>query len=202
MELIAYFEPPEPGQRIIAVPGAGLRVPIWLLGSSLFSAQLAAALGLPFAFASHFAPEAMMQALEVYRTRFRPSDRLDRPYAMVGVNIIAAATDAEARRLFTTLQQAFTNIRRGQRGFLQPPIDDIESYWSPTEKAGVEQALACSFVGSPETVKRGLRDFIARTKADELMVAGQIYDHRARVESYRIAAEVRDELAREAGAAD
>ncbi len=202
MELIAYFEPPEPGQRIIAVPGAGLRVPIWLLGSSLFSAQLAAALGLPFAFASHFAPEAMMQALEVYRTRFRPSDRLDRPYAMVGVNIIAAATDAEARRLFTTLQQAFTNIRRGQRGFLQPPIDDIESYWSPTEKAGVEQALACSFVGSPETVKRGLRDFIARTKADELMVAGQIYDHRARVESYRIAAEVRDELAREAGATD
>jgi len=193
-ELQAYFEPPEPGQVIRAIPGAGLHVPIWILGSSLYGAQLAALLGLPYAFASHFAPGDMMQALELYRARFQPSAQLDRPHAMLTVNVFAADSDAEARRAFTSLQQAFLNLRRGTPGQVPPPIDDIETFWTEFEKAGVEQALSCSFVGTAKTVERGLRDFIARTRPDELMVAGHFHDHAARMRSYEIAAQVRDAI--------
>ena len=193
-ELQSYFEPAEPGQRVRAVPGAGLRVRIWLLGSSLFSAQLAAILGLPFAFASHFAPADMMQALALYRRCFTPSKQLEKPYAMLGVNVIAAATDAEARRLFTSHQQAFTLLRRGMPGQIPPPIDDIETYWTPAEKAMASQSLACSFVGSSMTVERGLSEFIEATKPDELIVTGIIHDQAARMRSFEIAAEVRDRL--------
>jgi luciferase family oxidoreductase group 1 len=193
-ELQSYFEPAEPGQQIRAVPGAGLRVPIWLLGSSLFSAQLAAMMGLPFAFASHFAPADLMQALALYRRRFTPSKELERPYAMVGANVISADTDAEARRLFTSHQQAFTLLRRGMPGQIPAPIDDIEKYWTPAEKSMASQSLACSFVGSSMTVERGLSVFIEVTKPDELMVTGIIYDQRARLRSFEIAAEVRDRM--------
>ncbi|MFE1602546.1 LLM class flavin-dependent oxidoreductase [Methylobacterium sp. ID0610] len=190
LELQALLGPVQPGQVIQAVPGAGTQVPLWILGSSLFGAQLAAMLGLPFAFASHFAPEALMQALEVYRSRFEPSAQLDRPYAMVGVNVIAAETDAEARRLFTSPQQSFTNLVRGTRGQLPPPIDDIDLYWSPAEKVQASRMLACSFVGAKDTVRRELEAFVARTQADELMVAAAVYDHGARVRSYEILAEL------------
>ncbi len=189
-ELQAFLGPLRPGQTVQAVPGTGLNVPIWILGSSLFGAQLAAELGLPYAFASHFAPDALMQALQVYRTEFTPSAQLGRPYAMVGVNVVAAETDTEARRLFTSAQQAFTNAFRGTRRQLPPPIDDIESYWSPIEKIQASGMLACSFVGSPETVRRGLERFIQQTGADELMVASAIYDHSARLRSYEILAEI------------
>jgi luciferase family oxidoreductase group 1 len=196
-ELQSYFEPAEPGQQIRAVPGAGMRVPIWLLGSSLFSAQLAAIKGLPFAFASHFAPADMMQALALYRRRFTPSKQLDRPYAMLGVNVVAAATDVEARRLFTSHQQAFALLRRGTPGQIPPPIDNIETFWSPAEKAMASQSLACSFVGSSMTVERGLSEFLKITKPDELIVAGLIYDQAARLRSYEIAVEVRERLGTE-----
>jgi luciferase family oxidoreductase group 1 len=178
-----------------AVPGAGLRVPIWLLGSSLFSAQLAAMLGLPFAFASHFAPDAMMPALDVYRTRFQPSRQLDRPYAMLGVNVFAAETDAEARRQFTSLQQAFVNLHRGMPGEVPPPVDHIEGLWSAGEQAGIDRALRYSFVGSADIVEQGLREFLNVTQTDELMLAGHFHDHGARLRSYEIAAGVRDRLA-------
>ena len=194
LELQSYFEPAEPGQKIRAVPGAGLRVPIWLLGSSLFGAQLAAMLGLPFAFASHFAPADMMQALHLYRSGFKPSKQLDRPYAMLGVNVVAAATDAEARRLFTSHQQAFALLRRGTPGQIPPPIDDIETFWSPAEKAMAGQSLACSVVGASMTVERELHEFIELTKPDELMIAALIYDQAARLRSYEITAEVRERL--------
>jgi luciferase family oxidoreductase group 1 len=196
-ELQSYFEPTEPGQKIRAVPGAGLRVPIWLLGSSLFGAQLASMLGLPFAFASHFAPADMIQALQLYRSGFKPSRQLDRPYTMLGVNVIAAATDTEARRLFTSHQQAFTQLRRGTPGQVPAPIDDIETYWSPAEKAMASQSLACSIVGGSRTVERDLHEFIEVTKPDELMIAALIYDQAARLRSYEIAAEVRERLAAE-----
>ncbi|WP_119461224.1 LLM class flavin-dependent oxidoreductase [Rhodospirillaceae bacterium SYSU D60014] len=195
VELQMYFQPAEPGQKIRAVPGAGLDVPIWLLGSSLFSAQLAAALGLPFAFASHFAPEQMSAALELYRSQFKPSEQLDRPYAMVGVNVFAAETDAEAQRLFTSAQQQFVNLRRGEPGPLPPPVDTMEGRWSAMEKAGVERALACSMVGSPATVRRGLETFLAATKPEEIIVTGQIYDHAARLRSFEIAADIHKEIA-------
>jgi luciferase family oxidoreductase group 1 len=194
LELQRYFEPAQAGQKIRAVPGAGLRVPIWLLGSSLFSAQLAAMLGLPFAFASHFAPQALMQAIEIYRQRFEPSRQLDRPYVMLGVNVIAADTDEEARRQFTTVQQSFINLRRGTPGQVPPPIDDMDSYWSPSERAQVEQTLIYSFVGSPSTVEQRLQAFIAATQADELMITGHLNDHAARLRSFELAAEVRDRL--------
>jgi luciferase family oxidoreductase group 1 len=193
-ELQNYFAPAEPGQRIRAVPGAGLDVPIWLLGSSLFSAQLAAMLGLPFAFASHFAPDDMMQALNVYRSRFEPSKQLDRPYAMLGVNVLAADTDGEARRQFTSQQQSFINLRRGTPSQVPPPIDDIDAYWSPAEKARVDHSLACSFVGAAETVEHGLKTFIGGTQPDELMITAHIYDQTARRRSIEIIAEVRDDL--------
>lgn len=191
LELQALLGPLQPGQRVQAVPGTGTNVPLWILGSSLFGAQLAASLGLPYAFASHFAPDALMAALGVYRSSFAPSAQLTRPYAMIGVNVIAADTDAEARRLFTSAQQQFTNLVRGTRGQLPPPVDDIESYWSPMEKAQASGMLACSVVGSPGTVRRGLLDLLAETGADELMVVAAIHDHAARLRSYEIVAEVR-----------
>jgi luciferase family oxidoreductase group 1 len=196
-ELQALFGPLQPGQMIQAVPGTGLEVPIWILGSSLFGAQLAAAFGLPFAFASHFAPDALMQALKIYRASFQPSEQLERPYAMVGINVVAADTDAEARRLFTSTQQSFTNIFRGTRGQMPPPIDDIEAYWTPMEKAQVRNMLACSFVGSPDTIRRELANMVEATGADELMVAGAIYDDAARLRSYEILADVASEAPRE-----
>jgi luciferase family oxidoreductase group 1 len=194
VELMSYFDPAAPEQSIRAVPGAGLRVPVWLLGSSLYSAQLAAMLGLPFAFASHFAPDAMMQALELYRGKFQPSDRLDKPYAMLGVNVVAAETDAEARRLFTSLQQQFVNLRRGRPGQLQPPLDDMGQFWTPPEQAGVEHSLRLAIVGSPDSVRQQLGAFIQRTNADELMVTAHIYDHAARLRSFEIVADVRASL--------
>ncbi len=193
-ELQAYFAPAVEGQQLRAIPGEGLKVPLWILGSSLYGAQLAALLGLPHAFASHFAPDDMTRALEVYHATFEPSEQLDRPYAMLTVNVFAADTDAEARRQFTSLQQAFLNLRRGRPGQVPPPIDDIESFWSASEKAGVEHALSCSFVGSADTVERGLREFLARTKPDELMIAGHFYNHEARLRSLDITAAVRDSI--------
>jgi luciferase family oxidoreductase group 1 len=200
LELQALLGPRQPGQAVQAVPGTDTNVPLWILGSSLFGAQLAAMLGLPYAFASHFAPEALMPALDVYRERFEPSAQLDRPYAMVGVNVIAAETEAEARRLFTSPQQSFANLVRGARGKLQPPIDDIEAYWTPAEKAQASKMLACSFVGAPETVRTGLQAFVERTGADEVMVASAIYDHAARLRSYAILADVAEIQAREEAA--
>ena len=190
LELQAYFAPAAPDQAVHAVPGAGLRVPLWILGSSLFGAQLAAALGLPYAFASHFAPDELMRALDIYRSHFKPSEQLAEPYAMVGANVIAADTDADAARIFTSAQQAFANIFRGTRGRLPPPIDDIETYWSAMEKAQASRMLACSFVGSPATVRAGLDELVARTGADEVIVAAAIYDHAARLRSYELLAEL------------
>ncbi|MEW5836400.1 MAG: LLM class flavin-dependent oxidoreductase [Pseudomonadota bacterium] len=194
VELLGYFEPAVPGQPVRAVPGAGLDVPVWLLGSSLFGARLAAQLGLPYAFASHFAPDAMDQALAIYRRDFRPSARLAAPYAILAANVVVADTDAEARRLFTTQQQAFVNLRRGQPGLIPPPLDDIEAFWTPAEKLGVEHALACAVVGDPATAESGLRTFIERHRPDELMITANVFDHAARLRSFELAAGVRDAL--------
>ena len=188
-ELQALFAPAQERQLVQAVPGAGLQVPIWILGSSLFGARLAAQLGLPYAFASHFAPEMLQQALEIYRREFEPSAQLERPYAMAGVNVIAADTDAEGRRLFTSAQQQFTQLFRGTPGKIPPPIDDIERYWSPAEKAHVSAMLECSFVGAPATVREGLQRFAAETGVDEVIVAAAIHDHGARRRSYALLAE-------------
>jgi luciferase family oxidoreductase group 1 len=190
VELMGYFRPAESGQAVRAVPGAGLDVPVWILGSSLFGAQLAAALGLPYAFASHFAPAALFPALELYRAQFRPSERLARPYVMLGVNVFAAETGETAARLFTSLQQAFVNLRRGHPGPLPPPDDTLEGRLTPTDRAGIAEMLACSVVGAPDAVRRGLEAFVARTGADELMLTSQIYDPAARVRSYELTAGV------------
>jgi luciferase family oxidoreductase group 1 len=200
IELMRYFAPPGPGQRVKAVPGAGIEVPIWILGSSLYGAQLAAALGLPYAFASHFAPQEMEQAIALYRHRFKPSVELSEPYVMLGLNIFAADTDAEARLLFTSHQQAFVNLRSGRPGRLPPPIENFEETIDPQWRALINQMLACRIVGAPETVKAGLRDFVARTGADEVMVTGQIFDHEARKRSFEIAAKARNELMEEGAA--
>lgn len=189
-ELQSYLEPLHSGQRIQAVPGTGLRVPIWLLGSSLFSAQLAAVLGLPFAFASHFAPGDLMQALEIYRHKFKPSRQLDRPYAMIGVNVFAADTDKEAQRQFTSVQQAFINLRRGTPGPVPASIDNIADYASDFELAQIGHALAYSAVGSVETVERELRAILEKTKPDELMLAGHFHDHAARLHSFELTARI------------
>lgn len=189
LELQQLLAPAESGQAVRAVPGAGTEVPLWILGSSTFGAKLAAELGLPYAFASHFAPDALFAALEIYRRQFKPSKQLDQPYAMVGVNVVAADTDDEARRLFTTVQQSFTNLLRGAGGKLQAPIDNIDEYWSPAEKLYASQMLKYSIVGSAETVRKELQDFAVLTKADELMIVTSIYDHSARVRSYQIVAE-------------
>lgn len=194
LELQALLGPVQPNQVIQAVPGANTNVPLWILGSSLFGAQLAAMLGLPYGFASHFAPDALDQAVAIYRERFQPSQQLARPYVLVGCNVILADTDEEARRLFTSPQQAFTNMFRGTRGKLPRPIDDIETYWTPVEKIQASRMLACSFVGSPATVAPQLQAFIDRTGADELMVAAAIFDPKARMHSYELLAEIRKQL--------
>ena len=190
LELQALLAPVKSGQAVRAVPGAGTEVPIWILGSSTFGAELAAELGLPYAFASHFAPDVLFPALEIYRNQFKPSKQLDHPYAMVCVNVVAADTDEAARRQFTTVQQSFTNLVRGSGGKLQAPIDNIDDYWSPTEKFHASRMLKYSIVGSPETVRRDLQDFIALTNADELMIVTSLHDHPARVRSYEIVAEM------------
>jgi luciferase family oxidoreductase group 1 len=194
VELMGYFQPATPGQLVRAVPGAGLEVPIWILGSSLFGAQLAAALGLPYAFASHFAPALMMQAIELYRAQFQPSEQLQSPYVMLGLNVFAADTDDEAQLLFTSLQQAFVNLRRGQPGPLLPPVKGYAEQLTPMEHLALGETLSCSVVGSPDVVRRGLADFIARTGADELMVTAQIFDHAARLRSIEITAAAGAEL--------
>jgi luciferase family oxidoreductase group 1 len=188
-ELQAFLAPVQPGQVIQAVPGGGLNVPIWILGSSTFGAQLAAHLGLPYAFASHFAPDALREALSVYRALFQPSTQLGKPYTMIGVNVVAADTDEEARYLFTTVQQAFTNLARGRPGPQQPPIEDIEKYWSPSEKLRATHMLKYAVVGGPDAVGDGLRRLAIATEADELMVVSNIYDHARRVRSYEIVAD-------------
>ena len=172
------------------MPGAGLNIPIWILGSSLFGAQLAAAMGLPYAYAAHFSPGNLTQALEIYRARFKPSAQLERPYAMIGISAIAAETDAAAHHLFTSSQQAFTNMVRGMRGKLQPPIEDIEAYWLPGERAQVEALLGRAVVGSVETVRNNLANLVKETGADELMIVSAIYDHAARLRSYELFAEI------------
>jgi len=188
LELIRYFQPVEPDQPVRAVPGAGLQVPIWILGSSLYGAQLAAALGLPYAFASHFAPEQMMEAVRLYRETFQPSEHAATPHVMLGLNVIAADSDDEARLLFTSQQQAFLNLRRGLPAQLPPPSRHLEL--SAVERVTLDRALACRVVGSPSTIRRGLIEFLERSGADEVMMTGHIFDHRARLRSYEIAAEV------------
>ncbi|HEX3982520.1 MAG TPA: LLM class flavin-dependent oxidoreductase [Acidisoma sp.] len=189
LELQAYLAPAQEGQRLYAVPATGTEVPLWILGSSTFGAQLAAELGLPYGFASHFAPDLLLTALEIYRRRFKPSAQLARPHAMVGVNVIAAETDEEAKFLATTQQMSFANIFRGARGLSQPPIADIETYWSPMEKAQAMRMLQLSVVGSPATVRQGLDALIAETGADELMIVSDVYDHELRLRSFRLIAE-------------
>jgi luciferase family oxidoreductase group 1 len=200
-ELMGYFAKAAPGQAVRAVPGEGLAVPIYLLGSSLFSAQLAADLGLPFAFASHFAPDHLMSALDVYRRTFRPSSAHPTPHAIVAVNVIAADTDHEARRLFTSLEQQFLNLRRGMPSRLQPPLEPADDRWTPGEQAAIQRVLACSAVGSPTTVRMALAALLDVTAADELIVTAQIYDHAARLHSFEIAASVRDWLSSSVSAA-
>jgi luciferase family oxidoreductase group 1 len=187
---LAVVEPGRPRPLVRAVPGRGTAVPIWILGSSTFGAELAAALGLPYAFASHFAPDALFEALDIYRKQFRPSQQLDKPHAMVGVNVVAADTNDEARRLFTTVQQSFTNLLRSSSGKLQPPIDNIEEYWTPAEKHQASRMLKYSIVGSPENVRRDLETFVGLTKADELMIVSSLHDHTARIRSFELVAEI------------
>jgi luciferase family oxidoreductase group 1 len=198
IELMSYFLPLQPGQHVRAIPGAGLDVPVWILGSSLYGAQLAAALGLPYAFASHFAPAEMEQAVALYRARFQPSQRLAAPHVMLGLNVCAAETDAEARRLFSSHQQAVIARRTGRRGPLPPPVEDFERGLDPRAQMILQQAVSCAVVGSPETVKRGLAAFIAQTRTDEIMVTGNIFDHAARLRSFEIAAEVHQALGKAA----
>jgi luciferase family oxidoreductase group 1 len=195
LELQYLLSPAEPGRRIQAIPGTGTEVPLWILGSSLFGAELAALLGLPYSFASHFAPDALLPALKLYRERYKPSEKYPAPYAMPALQIVAADTDAEARWLFTSTQQAFANMSRNARGPLPPPIDDIDAYWSPAEKARAEQMLTYAIVGSPDTVREKLAAFIALTAADEVMIAAMIFDHAARLRSFEIVSEEAKSLA-------
>ena len=190
VELQALLGPPRPNGAVQAFPGSGTRVPLWILGSSLSGAQLAARLGLPYGFGSHFAPTSLVDALDSYRTRFQPSAQLERPYVMVGCNVVAAETDSEARRLFTSTQQMLVMAMRGPGGLMPPPVDDIEAFWTPAEKAQVESMLRCSFVGSPDTVRRQLAEFIRATAADEVIVSTSVFDHVARLRSYELLAEV------------
>ena len=194
VELLSYLGTSATNAPVRAIPGAGSNVPVWLLGSSLFSAGLAAELGLPFSFASHFAPDHLMGALELYRHHFRPGSALEKPHAMPAIAVFAADTDAEARRLFTSLEQAFVQLRRGTPGPLRAPVDDIDALVSPMERAMLEHTFAYALVGSKETVRSGLEAFIAETRADELMVTAQIYDHRARLRSFQIVSEIFREL--------
>ena len=187
-EVLHYFDPVQPGQAVQAVPGSGQDVPVWILGSSLFGARLAAMLGLPYAFASHFAPGAMDEALALYHRDFRPSARLRNPHAMLVLNVIGADTRAEARRLFTTQQQSFVRLRRGELGLVPPPIDDIDAFWTPAEKAMVAESLACSVVGDAADLREGIAAFVDRHRPDELMLTGNIFDHDARKRSFAMAA--------------
>lgn len=197
LELQAYFAVPEPGQRVLAVPGAGLKVPLWILGSSLYGAQLAAALGLPYAFASHFAPAAMMQAIEIYRARFEPSEQLAQPYVMLGFNVCAAPTNAEAGYLRTSSLQSFLNLRRGSPGPLPPPREDFEASLTGADRQMLSEVSSCSATGDVSVVRDELRGFISRTGTDEIMVVGHIYDHSARLRSFQIAMEAITELNQE-----
>jgi luciferase family oxidoreductase group 1 len=189
VELMDYFAD-SPRRQVRAVPGAGLDVPVWILGSSLFGAQLAAALGLPYAFASHFAPQMMMQAIELYRATFRPSAQLDKPYVMLGFNVFAADTDAEAHFRATSMQQAFINLRSGRPTKLKPPVEGYLDLLSPPERGMLDSVLSCSAIGAPDTVAKQMKAFIERTGADELMVTSQIFEHAARLRSYEITAEI------------
>jgi luciferase family oxidoreductase group 1 len=189
IELLGYFEPAQVGQQVSAIPGEGLDVPVWILGSSLFGAQLAALLGLPFAFASHFAPQQMVDAVEIYRESFRPSKHLDKPYVMLGFNVFAADTDEEGALLASSIQQGFVALRTGRPGKLQPPLADYLQSLPPAQRAQLDAALACSAIGRPETVRKSIDAFIERTGADELMITSQIFDHQARLRSYSILAD-------------
>jgi luciferase family oxidoreductase group 1 len=190
VEVQGYFRSAQPGQALQAVPGVGLNVPLWILGSSLFGAHLAAHLGLPYAFASHFAPAEMERAIELYRRMFQPSKQLERPYVMLGANVFAADTDAEAKLLLTSLQQAFVNLRTGNPGPLPPPVENYEAQLPDSARAMLDQALSCSVIGSPDSVREGLNAFITRTGADEVIVTAQIFDHAARKRSFEITAQV------------
>ncbi|MEO7086919.1 MAG: LLM class flavin-dependent oxidoreductase [Gemmatimonadaceae bacterium] len=195
LELMGYFNDAESAQVVRAVPGAGLSIPLWILGSSQFGASLAARLGLPFAFASHFAPAYLDSAIQIYRSNFRPSPSLDRPHLMLGVSAVAADTDKEASWLFTSLQQTFVNIRRGHPTPVPPPSRDFERALTPFDRQQLDSALSAACVGSHETMRAKLGAFIERTGADELIVATQIFDHQARLRSYEITAEIQRELA-------
>jgi luciferase family oxidoreductase group 1 len=190
MELQHYFKDPEPDQAIRAVPGAGLDVPIWILGSSLYGAQLAAALGLPYAFASHFAPAALMPAIEIYREKFEPSEQLDKPYVMLGMNVIAADTEDEASFLKTSVLQSFVNRSKGQRGKLPPPIAGYEEQLSPAEREMLDNALSCSATGAPANVERGIAEFVDKTNADEIMITCNIHDFDKRLHSFELVGEM------------
>lgn len=193
-ELVSWFDATDPNPAVRPVPGYNAKIPVWLLGSSLYSAQLAAQLGLPFAFASHFAPDMLFQALQLYRTQFKPSARLEKPYAMVCINIIAADSNRDAEFLFTSMQQAFVKLRRGETGQLPPPIENMDSFWSPAEKYGVQQALSMSLVGDKAKVRHGLMSLLRETQADEIMVNGQIFDSEARMHSFDLAMDVHESL--------
>jgi luciferase family oxidoreductase group 1 len=193
-ELIGLLSEPSPGQLVHAVPGEGLNIPIWILGSSLFGAQLAAAMGLPFAFASHFAPALLTQAIEVYRSRFTPSEFLDRSHLMLALSVVAADTDEEARWQFTSLQQNFVNLRRGRPTEVPPPSRDFERDLTSFDRLQLDSVLSHAVVGSPATARRGFTEFIARTGADELIIASQMYDHAARLRSYEIVADIQRSL--------
>ena len=196
VELMAYFAPAPSGQRVRAIPGAGANIDIWILGSSLYGAELAGALGLPYAFASHFAPAQLLPAIELYSRCFRPSPRLERPRVMVGAAVVAADTDDEAHRLLTSLQQAFVNLRTGRPSQLPPPVDDLDfaARLPPPQAAMLEEVLACAAIGASDTVARRLRTLVAQTGADELILTAQIFDHAARVRSFEIVAGLREQI--------
>lgn len=198
LELIDYFDSPEEPRRVRAYPGDGRKVPVWILGSSTYGAQLAAMLGLPYSFASHFAPTEMEHALDIYRSRFQPSAHLAKPYVMMGLNVVAAETDSEAKFLFSSLQQAFVNLRSGRPGKLPAPVGGFEASLDPAAKAMLDHALACAVVGSPSAVKAGVEAFVAKTGADELIVTAQVHDHASRKRSFEILADVKDSLAKAA----
>ena len=193
-ELVEWFDARDPNPAVRPVPGYGAKIPVWLLGSSLYSAQLAAQMGLPFAFASHFAPDMLLQALHLYRSQFKPSSRLEKPYAVVCINIVAADSNRDAEFLFTSMQQAFVKLRRGEAGQLPPPVESMENIWSPAEQYGVQQALGMSLVGDKAKVRHGLLSILRETEAGEIMVNGQIFDHQARLHSFDLAMQVRESL--------
>jgi luciferase family oxidoreductase group 1 len=190
VELVSYFAPPDPNRAIQAVPGQGSQIPVWILGSSLYGAELAAILGLPYAFASHFAPADLVPAIALYRDRFRPSQYLDKPYVMLGLNVVAAETEAEARKLFTSVQQAMINLRSGRPGRLPPPIENIDAILDGRAQMILDKVFECAIVGSSEIVASGLKDFIAVHSPDELMLTAQIFDHKKRLRSFEIVSQI------------